>query len=181
MDSQSNPFPSFVEAIAKRFNLPGISLGILSHRREGDARRAVIKHLRNGTGVSFSMYNNSVARCFHLCYSDCNVTWCRKNLCRKRDTMKKNGHYCKVCGRYRANEKFTGKGHATHICKDCAKLPPEEKAKQEALNRLFNLPLYLSKEQKAWLKNRMQDRRPEVKALAQEQYDMRFGRRHQEM
>ena len=95
--------------------------------------------------------------------------------------MKKNGHYCKVCGRYRANEKFTGKGHATHICKDCAKLPPEEKAKQETSNRLFNLPWYLSKEQKAWLKNRMQDRRPEVKALAQEQYDMRFGRRHQEM
>ena len=27
----------------------------------------------------------------------------------------------------------------------------------------------------------MQDRRPEVKALAQEQYDMRFGRRQQEM
>lgn len=49
------------------------------------------------------------------------------------------------------------------------------------MNRLFILPWYLSKEQKAWLKNRMQDRRPEVKALAQEQYDMRFGRRHQEM
>lgn len=95
--------------------------------------------------------------------------------------MKKQGHYCKVCGRYRANEKFTGKGHATHICKDCANLPPEEKAKQEALNRLFNLPWHLSKEQKAWLKNRMQDRRPEVKALAQVQYDMRFGRRHQEI
>lgn len=95
--------------------------------------------------------------------------------------MKKQGHYCKVCGSYRANEKFTGKGHATHICKDCAKLPPEEKSKQEALNRLFNLPWHLSNEQKAWLKNRMQDRRPEVKALAQEQYDMRFGRRHQEI
>ena len=27
----------------------------------------------------------------------------------------------------------------------------------------------------------LQDRRPEVKALAQEQYDMRFGRRQQEM
>ena len=27
----------------------------------------------------------------------------------------------------------------------------------------------------------MQDCRPQVKALAQEQYDMRFGRRHQEM
>ena len=95
--------------------------------------------------------------------------------------MKKQGHYCKVCGRYRANEKFTGKGHAAHICKDCAKLPPEEKAKQETMNRLFHLPWNLSKDQKAWLKNRMQDCRPQVKALAQEQCDMRFGRRHREM
>ena len=52
---------------------------------------------------------------------------------------------------------------------------------EEALNRLFNLPWHLSKEQKAWLKSRMQDRRPEVKVLAQEQYDMRFGRMHQEI
>ena len=33
--------------------------------------------------------------------------------------MKKHGHYCHVCGRHRANEKFSGKGHAKHICKDC--------------------------------------------------------------
>ena len=26
--------------------------------------------------------------------------------------MKKHGHYCKVCGEYKANEKFSGKGHA---------------------------------------------------------------------
>lgn len=32
-----------------------------------------------------------------------------------------------------------------------------------------------------WLKNRMQDRRPEVKALAQEQYDMRFAHRHHDI
>ena len=25
--------------------------------------------------------------------------------------MKKHGHYCKVCGEYKANEKFSGKGH----------------------------------------------------------------------
>jgi len=24
-----------------------------------------------------------------------------------------------MCRRHRANEKFTGKGHAKHICKDC--------------------------------------------------------------
>jgi hypothetical protein len=38
---------------------------------------------------------------------------------------KHQGHYCHVCGRYRANEKFSGKGHARHICKDCAR---EQKA-----------------------------------------------------
>lgn len=29
------------------------------------------------------------------------------------------GHYCRICGRSRANEKFGGRGHALHICKDC--------------------------------------------------------------
>ena len=36
--------------------------------------------------------------------------------------MKRHGHYCKVCGEYKANEKFSGKGHAAHICKTCAAL-----------------------------------------------------------
>jgi hypothetical protein len=38
---------------------------------------------------------------------------------------REKGHYCHVFGRYRANEKFSGKGHARHICKDCAR---EQKA-----------------------------------------------------
>ena len=29
------------------------------------------------------------------------------------------GHYCRICGEYKANERFTGKGHARHICKSC--------------------------------------------------------------
>lgn len=32
---------------------------------------------------------------------------------------KKRGHYCKACGKYLANEKFNGKGHREHVCKDC--------------------------------------------------------------
>jgi len=32
---------------------------------------------------------------------------------------KQQGHYCWRCGRRRANEKFSGIGHAKHICKDC--------------------------------------------------------------
>lgn len=88
--------------------------------------------------------------------------------------MKKRGHYCKVCGEYKANEKFTGKGHAAHICKACVSLPPEKKAEQMTINLLMNLPWRLSKEQLSWLKNRMKDKRPEVCALAKEQYEMRF-------
>jgi hypothetical protein len=36
-------------------------------------------------------------------------------------------HDCRICGRYRANEKFSGRGHRTHVCKDCLRLPREER------------------------------------------------------
>ena len=35
---------------------------------------------------------------------------------------KRHGHYCRICGEYKANEKFSGKGHAQHICKACMSL-----------------------------------------------------------
>ncbi len=89
--------------------------------------------------------------------------------------MKKHGHYCKVCGEYKANEKFSGKGHAAHICKACASLPAEKKAELETLSRIQNLPPRLSVEQIKWLKNRALDRRPAVMEAAQEEYRMRFG------
>lgn len=88
--------------------------------------------------------------------------------------MKKQGHYCKVCGEYKANEKFSGKGHAAHICKKCASLPPEERSKQILMNRLLNLPWQLSKDQINWLKKLQKDRRPEVSALANGLFQARF-------
>lgn len=36
---------------------------------------------------------------------------------------KRQGYYCKVCGEIKANEKFSGKGHAKHICKSCQSSP----------------------------------------------------------
>lgn len=56
--------------------------------------------------------------------------------------MKKRGHYCKICGEYKSNEKFSDKGHAVHICKACASLPPEKKSEMAAMNRLLNLPSF---------------------------------------
>ena len=88
--------------------------------------------------------------------------------------MKKHGYYCKVCGEYKANEKFSGKGHAAHICKKCAALPPDVRSTQMIENKLLSLPWRLSKEQVKWLHNKAHDKRPEIRELAQEQLNARF-------
>lgn len=85
------------------------------------------------------------------------------------------GHFCKVCGMRKSNESFSGKGHATHICKACSSLSPEQQAEQMTLRRLENLPLRrLTESEMTWLKNRTHDHRPEVKALARMVYSERF-------
>lgn len=88
--------------------------------------------------------------------------------------MKHNGHYCKICGEYKANEKFSGKGHAAHICKACQALPIEKRNLESTLTRLMNLPYRLSKEQIAWLKTKCKDRRPEISSTAMEIFAERF-------
>jgi hypothetical protein len=87
--------------------------------------------------------------------------------------MSWQGHYCKVCGEYKANEKFSGKGHAAHICKKCASLPAEQKAEMETITRLNNLPLHLSEAQWKWLRSRAKDHRFAVKELAQAEIECR--------
>lgn len=52
---------------------------------------------------------------------------------------KRSGHYCRICGEYKANEKFTGKGHARHICKKCQSLPDEVKADMVRCNDVMRL------------------------------------------
>jgi len=37
------------------------------------------------------------------------------------------GHWCRICGCNKPNEKFSGKGHKNHICKECSKKPKEER------------------------------------------------------
>lgn len=77
------------------------------------------------------------------------------------------GHYCKICGEYKANEKFSGRGHASHICKACSRLSAAEKSEAMTMNRLMELPFrHLSESDKKWLENRMHDKRPEVAEAA---------------
>lgn len=46
------------------------------------------------------------------------------------------GHYCRMCGRMRPNERFSGHGHKVHICKQCQKLPKAERDRRDALDEL---------------------------------------------
>lgn len=52
------------------------------------------------------------------------------------------GHYCQVCGEVLPNERFTGKGHAAHICKRCARKPLKERQEGIALNRICRVYRY---------------------------------------
>ena len=88
--------------------------------------------------------------------------------------MKPHGHYCKICGEYKANEKFSGKGHAAHICKKCQSLSAEERSKEATLTRLMNLPFRLSKTQIEWLKGLRHDKRPEISEAAKAVFAERF-------
>ena len=39
---------------------------------------------------------------------------------------KRRGHFCWACGRNRPNERFSGRGHQRHVCKDCSRLGQDE-------------------------------------------------------
>lgn len=93
-------------------------------------------------------------------------------------SKKKNrphGHYCKICGEYKANEKFSEKGHTAHICKACSRLSAAEKAAAMDMNRLMSFPMRrLSDSEKKWLQAKMHDKCPEVADTAKEVYNVCF-------
>jgi ribosome-binding protein aMBF1 (putative translation factor) len=47
------------------------------------------------------------------------------------------GHYCRICGRERPNEQFSGKGHKIHVCKGCKARPKSERQAIEDKHDIF--------------------------------------------
>lgn len=100
------------------------------------------------------------------------------------------GHYCKVCGRVRSNESFSGKGHKNHICKKCAKRSkhsgrdfwefnepvksPEELDKEKAIEKIERLYRFDDLYDHQWqmLRTYMEDPRQEVRELAESVYNL---------
>lgn len=84
-------------------------------------------------------------------------------------------HYCKICGEYKSNESFSGRGHAAHICKKCAKLPAAVRKERDIINRIDSLPFHLSKAQRKWLEGLKADEREAVRREAGCLWEMRFN------
>jgi hypothetical protein len=47
------------------------------------------------------------------------------------------GHYCKICGGSRPNEAFSGRGHRDCICKECSRMPKEQRDSIEQKQEIF--------------------------------------------
>ncbi len=41
-------------------------------------------------------------------------------------------HYCKICGKYKSNESFSGKGHRKNVCKKCSSKPKKSEIDQKS-------------------------------------------------
>ena len=51
---------------------------------------------------------------------------------------RRRGHFCRICGSRKPNEAFSGKGHRIHVCKQCARLPKEEREQIEHKDEIFS-------------------------------------------
>ncbi len=52
--------------------------------------------------------------------------------------MKRRGHFCRICKSQLPNEAFSGKGHAQHVCRQCACMPKDARGAIEHEDEIFN-------------------------------------------
>lgn len=97
----------------------------------------------------------------------------------KKKKKHHRGHYCKICGNYKPNEKFSGKGHAQHICKECASLPQEKKNELQYINHIDRIAEKYPRSRQDWelLEKYAKNRKyPEAREYAQMILDMNRNR-----
>jgi hypothetical protein len=90
---------------------------------------------------------------------------------KKRRKRKLPGHYCWACDRLRPNEKFSGRGHARHLCGDCAKLGAEELAYRQAVRDLQRCATWegiIPRRRRKSFEQFLHHDNPEIRALAAE-------------
>jgi hypothetical protein len=78
------------------------------------------------------------------------------------------GRFCRICGRVRANEQFSGKGHKIHVCKRCQRLPKGKRQAIEAEDDIcgFMHQSHISNKNVARLEQLAKSEEPRVASLA---------------
>jgi hypothetical protein len=78
------------------------------------------------------------------------------------------GHYCKICGRKRPNEQFSGRGHRIHVCKRCNAKPKSEQQAVEDKDDIFGFmnQSRISERNVARLEQMTKSENPKVASLA---------------
>ena len=78
------------------------------------------------------------------------------------------GHYCRICGRERPNEQFSGKGHRIHVCKRCNAKPKSEQQAIEDTDSIFAFmqQSHISERNVARLERMTKSENPKVASLA---------------
>lgn len=79
------------------------------------------------------------------------------------------GHYCRLCGRVRSNESFSGGGHGIHVCRKCARMPQEDRDRIEQTQEIagFMWQSNISAGNIARLMHLVQSPIPSVRELAE--------------
>lgn len=89
----------------------------------------------------------------------------------KRQKGRRRGHFCWACGQVRASEKFSGKGHPRHLCKDCARLGKAElKYRQvvRSMERLVSWHEFIPRKKRPLLNEWLAHKNERVRAYALE-------------
>jgi hypothetical protein len=78
------------------------------------------------------------------------------------------GHYCRICGRERPNEQFSGKSHRIHVCKQCQRLPKSQRRTTEDRDDSFGFmqQSHISKKNLARLEHLAKSEEPRLAHLA---------------
>lgn len=78
------------------------------------------------------------------------------------------GHCCRICGRIKPNEAFSGKGHRTRVCKECLQTPKESRENIEQESEIFGFleQSHISKKNVIRLKTLASSSNPKIAELA---------------
>jgi len=78
------------------------------------------------------------------------------------------GHYCRICGRQRPNEHFSGLGHRIHVCKRCKAMPKGERQVIENMDDIFRFmrQSHISEKNVARLEQMVKSENSQVAGLA---------------